>query len=207
MSERSPILLVDAVTRNPVDAVLVDSVSDDALRAADQAWVSIRYQAAIDATRRGEQHAPHTHWHWQNKAGPARNSRRILGVECNDEMQALIALCLDRNCRLPEQVGQPLVYVDYIETAPWNLKRYTEQPRFRGCGPHLIRAAVGLSLSRGWEGRLGLHALEEDDTLRFYRQVCGMTEMPPDASYYSLRYFEMTVAQAKAFQEKGGERT
>ena len=204
MSKRSPISLVDAATRNPIDAVLVDEVSDDELRAADQAWVRIRYQVALAAINRGEQHAPHTHWEWQNKTGPARNSRRILGVEQEGEMQALIALCLDRKCRLSEQVGSPLVYVDYIETAPWNLKRYTDQPRFRGCGLHLIRASVEVSLDAGWGGRLGLHALEDDDTLRFYRLVCGMTEMSPDTAYHNLRYFEMTEAQAKEFREKGG---
>ncbi len=191
VSERSPVFLIDAATRNPVPAVLVDEVSDDGLRAADQSWVRIRYEAALDAIGSGARPARHTHWEWQDKTGPGRAGRHILGVEHDGEMQGLVALCLDKKCRLPVQMGLPLVYVDYIETAPWNLKRYTQQPRFRGCGPHLIGAAVGLSFKRGWAGRL----------------VCGLTEMPPDVAYHDMRYFEMTEAQAKVFQEKGGDMT
>ncbi len=179
MSERSPISLVDAATGNTVDAVLVNDVNDDTLLAADQSWIPMLLQAAREEIARGIPPAPHSHWRWQNKTGTNRGGRRIIGIECGGEVQALIALCLDKKCRLPVQAGLPLVYVDYIETAPWNMKRYAEQPRFRGCGPRLIGAAVEISVNLGWAGRLGLHSLEEDDTLRFYRLVCGMTGAGP----------------------------
>ena len=203
VSEYSPIFLVDATVGNTVDAFIVDDVDDSMLIAADQAWIPILLQAAVDEHARGIRPAAHSHWRWLNKTGTNRAGRRILAIECGGKAQALIALCLDKKCRLPEQAGLPLVYVDFLETAPWNMKRYTSQPQFRGCGPRLINAAVEISHSLGWSGRLGLHSLGELETLQFYRRVCGMTEMPPDPAYYSLSYFEMTEAQAKAFEEGG----
>jgi hypothetical protein len=202
VSERSPIELVDAATRNFVEASLVDEVDDATLLAADQAWLPLVWQGALDELNRGLRPAQHSHWHWANKAGANRGGRRILGIECEGNVQALVALCLGKQCRLPEQSGQPLVYVDYIETAPWNMKRYVAQPRFLGCGTYLIGAAIEISLDLGWLGRLGLHSLKEEDTLRFYSRTCGMTEMPPDPDYQHLPYFEMTGEQAAVFRER-----
>ncbi len=50
------------------------------------------------------------------------------------------------SCRLPEQEGKALVYVDYVEVAPWNLKPLTnalgQKPRYNAIGSRLIEAAV-----------------------------------------------------------------
>ena len=76
-------------------------------------------------------------------------------------------------CRLPEQEGQALIYVDYIEVAPWNLKTLMlglgEGPRFNAIGSRLIEAAVRRSVEEECKGRIGLHSLPI--TEQFYRKV------------------------------------
>jgi len=43
--------------------------------------------------------------------------------------------------KLPAQRGKPLIYVRYIETAPWNIKLLEPKPRYGGVGARLIRVA------------------------------------------------------------------
>src|SRR5271156_6187957 len=98
----------------------------------------------------------------------------------------------------PSQAGKPLVYLDYLEVAPWNRPDFGPVPRLRGVGSALITAAVALSDEEGFKGRLGLHSLPQADA--FYRKI-GMTDLGPDPAYQNLRYFEMTVEQARTFLE------
>jgi len=116
--------------------------------------------------------------------------------------QGLLLLDLNQTARLPEQSGKPLVYIQYVETAPWNSPRYSNPIRYRGVGSTLIRAAVELSLDSEFRGRLGLHSLPEAES--FYREKVGMTEMEPDVSQQGLRYFEATETQALAFVDRTG---
>jgi hypothetical protein len=63
-----------------------------------------------------------------------------------------------RSCRLPEQQGKPLVYIDYIEAAPWNIKQLMEPlgkpQQYRGVGSRLFEAAVLQSFEEDFKGRL-----------------------------------------------------
>jgi hypothetical protein len=50
----------------------------------------------------------------------------LVAVECDGEAQGLMAvLRMPRPARLDGQ----LVYVDYLESAPWNLKGFADPPR------------------------------------------------------------------------------
>ncbi len=100
--------------------------------------------------------------------------------------------------REPSQRGKPLVYLEYLEVAPWNWPYRSERPRLKGVGIALVAAATQLSVDNGFEGRIGLHSLEQAEG--FYRR-CRMTDLGPGADYYILRYFEMTATQASAFLE------
>ena len=61
----------------------------------------------------------------------------FFGIRYDNRLQGLMKLetvgqfCC---CRLPEQAGRALVYVDYVEVAPWNLKALAsalgEKPRY-----------------------------------------------------------------------------
>ena len=140
----------------------------------------------------------HSHWRWERKWRAATGASRFFGIEHGGEMQGLMAVRLDKQCRLPEQTGLPLVYVDYLAAAPWNdavlLARIGEFPRLSRVGSALLGSASRLSRANGWEGRIGLHGLPQ--AARFYRERCGMTDLGADADYEGLPYFEMTAAQA-----------
>ena len=102
---------------------------------------------------------------------------------------------------LPQSVGLPLVYVDYLATAPWNLPGLVASPRFTRCGAALVWTALRYSVSLGLAGRLGLHSLQGAEG--FYRDKLKMTDMGIDPAYENLRYFEMTEAGATVYLNKG----
>ena len=93
----------------------------------------------------------------------------------------------------------PIVYVDFIETAPWNwdIAPLNKVGKYRGAGVQLMGLAVRWSLALGYGGRIGLHALTQAKT--FYEKRCGMDHFGPDATYHHLSYFELTEANAKLF--------
>ena len=201
MSERSPILLLNGATKEPVEAVLIEGVTLAEIQATDAAWLPF-LRAVIQKARSGgvpfEDLPEHSHWRWERKWQAATEASRFFGVESDGEMQGLMAVRLDKSCRLPEQSGQPLVYVDYLAAAPWNdavmLARIAEKPRFSRVGSVLLQGAVHLSVRNGCHGRIGLHGLPQAVT--FYRERCGMTNLGVDAAYEGLPYFEMTPEQA-----------
>jgi len=103
-----------------------------------------------------------------------------------------------RRCRLPQQANKHLVYVEYLEVAPWNRPHVASQPRYKLVGTVMLAAAIQLSIDDGNRGRLGLHSLPQADS--FYRDRCGMTDLGPDTSIFgNLHYFEMTEQQAAQF--------
>jgi len=124
----------------------------------------------------------------------------LVAVECAGETQGIMALL--RTPR-PAQLGNgQVVYVDYVESAPWNLKGSAVTPRFLGVGTILIAEAVRLSLEMGLGGRVGLHSLPQAEA--FYTR-CQMIKVGPDHSYYDLIYFEYTGQQAIAWVTSIGE--
>ena len=109
-----------------------------------------------------------------------------------------------RFAKLSPDVGKQLVYVDYLEAAPWNVRPLTDKPRLSGVGVVLMRAAVQLSIDEGFRGRLGLHSLPQAE--EFYRDKCGMRFLENDPHYEDLPYYEFSRKSAKTFVEavRGG---
>ena len=103
-------------------------------------------------------------------------------------------------------LGQPLVYVDYLESAPWNRRILlpSGQAAYSGIGSILMRVAVERSLDEEYKGRVELHSLPQANA--FYANICRMTDLGPDAKHENLRYFEFTPEQAKAFIDRGTEK-
>jgi hypothetical protein len=134
---------------------------------------------------------------WEDKFQDRTENTVFMGIHCQGEMQGLMAIQTDKISRI-EPV--PLVYVDYLATAPWNLSQRTEEPRFRQCGTALMKMAIQHSLDLGHEGRIGLHSLSQAES--FYAQK-GMENLGVDVNYESLNYFEMTVKKAKIFLSNG----
>jgi GNAT superfamily N-acetyltransferase len=135
----------------------------------------------------------HSHWDWAAKLAAFGRDGRFYGIETDGMIQGLMLLRLDKQGRLPAQQSSPLVYVDYIEAAPWNLIALGNPPRFRGVGTALLKVAIRESYRRGWEGRFGLHSLPQAEG--FYQRI-GMTDLGADPNYENLHYFEMRGLQA-----------
>jgi hypothetical protein len=155
-------------------------------------WAKARENAAGAGSGAGLAPLEHEHWDWRNKADRIEAGQAmLLAIECAGDVQGVMAVL-----RIPQlaRLGEgSVVYVDYVETAPWNLKGFTTPPRFVGVGTLLIAEAVRLSLETGLYGRVGLHSLPQAEA--FYTR-CTMTRVGPDPSYYDLTCFEFTGQQA-----------
>lgn len=165
-------------------------------------WAEARERLAETAEGAGLAPLEHSHWDWRNKADSVQAGRHLLvAVECEGDAQGLMAVL-----RLPRRSvleNGHVVYVDYLETAPWNLKMATATPRFLGVGTVLIAEAVRLSLEMQLGGRVGLHSLPQAEA--FYARRCGMTRLGPDPAYFDLTYFEHTGQQATEWLASIGE--
>ena len=51
--------------------------------------------------------------------------------------------------------GKPIVYVEFVATAPWNRPELQNPPRYRGVGTVMVAPAVELSWDLGYRGRIG----------------------------------------------------
>ncbi|MFM7165294.1 MAG: GNAT family N-acetyltransferase [Planctomycetaceae bacterium] len=150
------------------------------------------------------QQEQHGHWDWRDKlAGySGQLSYQSFSLECGGMVQGLMIVNTMKRCRMSSQANKHLVYVEYLEAAPWNRPLNPAGPTYKGVGKVLMAAAIQLSIDEGNLGRIGLHSLPQADA--FYSR-CGMTDMGPDTNYpkFPLRYFEMTETQASSFM-KGG---
>lgn len=196
-----PIQIVRHADRIPVDAILHTELASSSLVEVDREWGPFRRNAARSLYRAGRLQEIPGHWDW-DWAAKSRNLQllayRCFGIECDDKMQGLLmALVAGKQARLAPDAGKPLVYVDYIESAPWNVIPLVDAPLYSGIGSVMMRAAVQLSYDEGFHGRLGLHALPQSE--EFYRDKCGMQGCGNDPSYQNLPYYEMTRELANKF--------
>ena len=207
--EVSTIYLLDTASGAGVEAELRDAIEAAQLLDWKAHWQPALMAVLQELARRGVppgQWPQSWHWDWPAKAAQVQGLLAFRGfcVVCAGMTEGLMRLDLTKSAREPTQAGKPLVYVDYLEVAPWNRPDLGQTARFKGVGTALITAAVALSDQEEFKGRIGLHSLPQADA--FYRDRCGMTDLGPDAAYQHLRYFEMTAAQARAFLEEENER-
>jgi hypothetical protein len=178
-------------TKEFVDAELHTDVSASLLAETEKQWGPIRKDLTRKLVAGG--HPPaliprHWHWDWGAKSqNLALLAYRCFGLRCEGEMQGLMMVKVaGRNATLPPDAGKPLVYIDYLESAPWNVVPLVPKPRFSGIGVVLMRVAVQLSNDEGFHGRIGLHALPQSES--FYRDKCGMLACGADPHYQNLPY-------------------
>lgn len=148
------------------------------------------------------------HWDWRRKTAALQGMLAHPGFSliCDGVTQGMMIVDLTtKRCRLEAQKGKNLVYVEYLENAPWNRKELLfDPPRYRGVGSILMRAAIELSRKKeGFKGRVGLHALPQSND--FYANTCSMSDLGVDADphYNPMHYFEMTAEQSEAFIARG----
>ncbi len=194
-----PAQLIDNHTREVVNVVLHTDLSREQVLRVEQVWGPARVAAALRLLSEGarwEDLPDHAHWNWMNKLSEFDPTiHRLIGIECAGEMQGLMRVTKSgHDARLDPDAGKSLVYVEFLESAPWNTRSFTASPRYKGAGSRLIEAAVRWSIEVGFDGRIGLHALPQAEG--FYIRACGMTSLGPDPTWANLAYLEMTVDMA-----------
>ena len=198
---QSPVVLVDGSTGQVVEAVLCHKITNKHLRDYETLW-----RPWLEATKSAHLELPRqesAHWEWRKKMDSFGGMLGFpsFAIEANGETQGLMILNLLESCRLPCQKNKPLVYIEFLETATWNRVTLTKKPRFKRVGPVLVNVAIQVSIQEEFEGRIGLHSLPQSDA--WYRDKCRMEDLGPDKHKQDLRYFEMTVEQARTFLRKG----
>ncbi len=195
--------LIDGATGNQVEAQLHDGLKVQDLLLVERVWSAHRARLMASLLQAGvtRQEWPQSlHWDWARKAPELKllvNS--ACGLVCQGDWQALmITKTQPYQARLAGDRGKPLVYVDFLEVAPWNwpIPQLQQRARFKACGSVLLRQAVAQSRREGFHGRLGLHALPQAES---YYERCGMTRVAVDAAKEDLVYFEFGRSEAQQF--------
>ncbi|UUO06906.1 hypothetical protein M4951_01005 [Blastopirellula sp. J2-11] len=190
-SSSSAVFLRHGMSGKLVSAELYDAILQRHLDDHADCWKPL-------IVAEGEQHG---HWDWEAKWSffSAQLRFQSFAIECDGRTQGLMIVNTIKRCRIPTQANQHLVYVEYLEAAPWNRRDVPDFVRYKGVGTVMVAAAIQRSRDEGNRGRIGLHSLPQADL--FYREKCGMTDLGPDTAYdpHPLRYFEMTEEQAAKF--------
>lgn len=149
-----------------------------------------------------EKHPQHQHWNWLKKhqALDGQLSMRSYAVTSDNETQGMMWVRTTGFSQIPGANGKPIVYIEYIESAPWNVCTLQNPVKYRGIGRILLGAAIELSQKEEFKGRIGLHALSQAEP--FYHG-CGFSDLGVDHNYHNLRYYEMTEQQARQFLTPG----
>lgn len=206
---RHPVTLLDVASGTPVDAELWEAITDDNLGDWEAEWVPALFELLKALNRQGVERRlwPQSrHWDWRDKLAEieGRLANRCHAIVQDGMTQAMMIVDLTKRARIAGQLGQHLVYVDFLETAPWNRHDLTRaMPQLAGCGSILVATAIELSIEEGFKGRIGLHSLPQSND--FYSNRCGMQDLGVDAHFQNLRYFEATPEIAQQFIEKGKE--
>lgn len=193
-----------------IDAELHDELTLEDLLDAQALWAPGKIGIAKECLRRGTDRSlwPQSlHWNWADKASALKpyatgplSVFRLMGMTALAKWQGMLLACCAGHHTRTGAPGRDLVYIEFVETAPWNweVAAIGQTPALRGIGIQLFEMAVRWSVDLGFRGRVGLHSLPQADT--FYRDICGMEDLGPDMKDKSqLRYFELTEAQARAF--------
>ncbi|MDY3562357.1 hypothetical protein R5W23_003823 [Gemmata sp. JC673] len=166
----------------------------------EQLWASDRAGLATELRAYGES-LDDTHWERLNNVNYPPHWHTCVMVECYGTLQGVMAVeNLLRPARLTP--GAWVLYVDYIEVAPWNYRvpqnralPVARDARFKGVGVTLLGEAVRISVGATAGGRVGLHALPQAN--EFYSR-CGLTCVGPDPDHHDLVYWEYEDGAAAA---------
>lgn len=201
IEQKSSVFLWDVHAGVEVDAELVDGINDKHLDAVEATWEPARVDALYRLKSKGIPPAkwPQSlHWNWRRKHQSTRGFLAYRGfcILCRNHVQGLMLVKTTQLCQLQSQKGKPQIYIDYLESAPWNQNGFAEHPCFRGVGTVMLAAAVQLSLDEGFHGRVGLHSLPQSES--FYLRH-GMETLGSDSTKQGLVYFELTPDKASDF--------
>jgi hypothetical protein len=200
----SSILLLDNVSEDLVEAVLYDRILPDAAKAAEDSWkgfIDVVRNRARDLSLPSPEEMDQEGWLWHKKVDLTHRLLPFptLAIECAGEIQGMMLLRTDGySSRLPSSEGKPIVYIELLSTAPWNLSGYTDSPKYSGVGKVLVNAAVQVSMEYGFKGRVGLNSLPRSES--FYERL-NFEFLERDADKQNLKYYELSAERASEFLE------
>ena len=156
-----PIQLLDVAAGSIVEAELHDDIAEKQLidwqfqwRPAMQTYLKRLAENGISPKDTAWPQS--WHWDWRDKINEIRDLLGHTGysVVCRDVTQGMMRLDLvSKQARHQTQRGKPLVYVDYLEVAPWNWREeYADPPIYRLVGSVLTHAAFTRSVNEGFKG-------------------------------------------------------
>jgi hypothetical protein len=192
-----------------VPAKLYEGLCAQNLEDYEYRWRPILLREKSRANSGLEPHAEgpeDAHWDWRRKLTASHKKPlvyREYAVERDGETQGLMQISLGIHYSRLER-GQPLVYVEYLQTAPWNRAPVPGRKRYRLVGSILLMQAIGVSDEEDYKGRIGLHSLPKAEA--FYSRV-PMVALGKDPSHQHLMYFELDRIAAGgilAKMKKGG---
>jgi hypothetical protein len=190
-----------------VEAALLDSMAPHDLLVVENVWSierSLVMQELLQSAVSRSQWPQSLHWDWQRKAPQLRLLECSgFGIVCEQQWQGvMLTETASYSAKLAPDQGKPLVYIDFLEVAPWNwvIPEIGRSGRFRAVGSTLFWRAVKQSEEEGFQGRVGLHALPQ--AVPFYERACGMTPLGSDASKQNLLYMELSRQQAVKILQK-----
>lgn len=136
---------------------------------------------------------PDVSWDWTYKLRLALNDSRYeaYAVELDALVQGVMLLETQYHRSWSPQ-RSPIVYVEYLASAPWNRRTVDDPPYLVGVGRALLLLARQRSVELGYGGRVGLHSLPGSEA--FYQRN-NMPDYGPDADKDGLVYFEYAALQ------------
>lgn len=190
-----------------VTASLREGIKPDALLAIEKQWgphrVTLR-QELLAAGVPKNQWPESLHWNWAKKVPELRLLESSgFALDYDGRCQGLMLTKTVSYVSLLDK-GKPLVYIDYLEAAPWNWKiaPLNKKGDFRNVGSVLFSIALRQSFDESFKGRIGLHALPKAEA--FYAEVWEMQDFGPDPAKQNLRYFELSQNKAEQHWKDGG---
>lgn len=178
-----------------VEAELLSNLDVSDLLLVERQWDLVRHnihQQLLKAGVSRKKWPESLHWNWGTKSNQLKQLAIAgFGIVSAGTWQAVcLTDCVSYTSRIPSSLGKPLVYLDYIEVAPWNwnIAEIGHDGEFGACGSILFDRVEQQSRDEGFKGRVGLHALPQAE--EFYSQSCGMTVVGRDAAKQGLMYFE-----------------
>ena len=204
---RSTYRIIRRVDDHEVSSTLRDGIKPDALLAVEKEWNPFRAKLKQELIAAG---VPRTdwpeslHWSWARKVPELKLLESSgFALDFDAKCQGLMLTKTASYVSVLEP-GKPLVYIDYLESAPWNwnvaaLKRKGD---FRGVGSVLFAIAIRQSLEESFHGRVGLHALPQAES--FYAGACRMTDLGSDPHKQNLHFFELSRKEAEQHWKDGG---
>lgn len=138
-------------------------------------------------------------WDWARKKRLTLSDDRYEAYALESERLTHGLLWLETQWHRSQwSVGQPLVYVEAVASAPWNRRLLDPEPWLRGVGTKLLAFARRRSLELGYGGRLGLHALPGSESFYESRHLLNLGYDPNR----ELFYFEYGVLNPASREEE-----